>query len=141
MRDERERVPWILRDTSWSRFDLALAAGLAALAPAVRRRASHAILLTYLQLPVYMVHQYEEHSRGAFKREMNALLPPAVGRLTDGIIFLSNIPGVWGVDAAATALAATRDPAAGLLAPYLAVVNALLHVGSALGTRRAPPGL
>lgn len=135
-----QRGPWLVRDTTWSRIGLALAAGLVAAAPRVRRRAGDVASLAYLQLPAYMLHQYEEHGHGAFKREMNALLPPRVGRLTDGNIFLSNILGVWGVDIAAT-VAATRTPAAALLAPYLSVVNAGLHIGSALGTRRYNPGL
>ena len=137
---ERQTL-WFVRDTSWSRVGLPLAAVLLALSPLVRRRADRATVLTYLQLPVYMLHQYEEHGHGAFKRGMNALVPPSVGRLTDRNIFLTNIVGVWGVDAAATVLAATTTPAAGLLAPYLAVVNALLHLATALRSRRYNPGL
>jgi len=130
-----------MRDTSWSRVGLPLAAGLLVLAPLVRRWVGRATLLVYLQLPVYMLHQYEEHGHGAFKREMNALLPPTVGRLTDRNIFLTNVVGVWGSDVAATALAATIAPSAGLVAPYLAVVNAVLHLASALRSRRYNPGL
>lgn len=134
-------VPWIMRDTSWSRLGLALALGLLLLAPAVGRYATRATLLVYLQLPVYMLHQYEEHGHGAFKRAMNALLPPRFGRLTDGNIFVGNVVGVWGVDAVALALAARVAPPAGLAAVYLALLNALLHLGGALVTRRYNPGL
>lgn len=137
----RVTVRWFMRDTAWSRAGLPLAVALAALAPLVRRRAGRAAMLTVLQLPAYMVHQYEEHGRGAFKREMNALVPPQVGRLTDRNIFWSNIGGVWGVDAAAFALAATATPSAGLLPPYLAVINAMLHLATALRQRRYNPGL
>jgi hypothetical protein len=111
------------------------------LAPFVRKGVGRASFLVYLQLPAYMIHQYEEHGRGAFQREMNAMLPPGIGRLTDRNIFWSNVLGVWGVDTAAFALAATSHPAAGLVAPYLAVVNGLLHLGSAFGLRRYTPGL
>lgn len=110
MRDDANSArqsPLFMRDTSWSRVGLPLAAGLLVLAPLVRRRVGRATLLVYLQLPAYMLHQYEEHGHGAFKREMNALLPPTVGRLTDRNIFLTNVVGVWGSDVAATALAAT----------------------------------
>jgi hypothetical protein len=144
MRDataDEKQVPWLIRDTSWSRVGLPLAAGLLALAQTVRRRATRATLLTYLHLPAYMLHQYEEHGHGAFKREINALVPPTIGHLTDRTIFWINIPGVWGVDGAATALAATRRPAAGLIAPYLAIVNGAIHIGMALKQRRYNPGL
>jgi hypothetical protein len=132
---------WFMSDTTWSRLGLGLAGGLLALAPLVRRRAGHATLLTYLQLPAYMLHQYEEHGHGAFKREMNTLLPPGVGRLTDCNIFLSNVIGVWATDAAALILAARGSSIAGLLPSYLAVVNAFLHIAPTLGLRRYTPGL
>ena len=135
------RGGWFMRDTSWSRLGLGLAAGLLALAPVVRRRAGRASLLVYLQLPVYMLHQYEEHGHGAFQREMNVIIPPTVGRLSHGNIFLSNVLGVWATDAAAVILAAKGSPAAALLAPYLAVVNAFLHIASSLRLRRYNPGL
>jgi hypothetical protein len=132
---------WFVQDTHWSRAGVPLAAGLVLLAPLVRRGVTRSTLLTYLHLPAYMLHQYEEHGHGAFKRSINALIPPTVGHLTDGAIFLANVPGVWGYDGLATALAATSRPAAGLLAPYLAVVNAAIHVGEALARRRYNPGV
>jgi hypothetical protein len=139
--DDEEQAPWLMRDTSWSRLGLPLAAGLLALTPAVSRRATRTTLLTYLQLPIYMLHQYEEHGHGAFKREINALVPPSIGHLTDRTIFWVNIASVWGVDAVVTALAASRLPAAGLVAPYLAAVNGAIHLGMALRQRRYNHGL
>ncbi len=144
MRDERsgeDQVPWIVRDTSWSRVGLVLAAVLFVLAPFVRRKSSRPTLLAYLQLPMYMLHQYEEHGHGAFKREANALIPSSAGPLSDRTIFVTNVPLVWGVEAAVTALTATKSPRLALLSPYLAVFNGLLHVGMALFTRRYNPGL
>jgi len=141
MGDGRALGSWIMRDTVWSRCGLGLAAGLLALAPPVSRRTDPVILLAYLQLPSYMIHQYEEHGHGAFKREMNALLPPTVGRLTNGNIFLSNVIGVWFTDAAAITLAANGLSTAALLPPYLAVVNAFLHIAPVLRLRRYNPGL
>jgi hypothetical protein len=118
-----------------------LAAGLLTLVPRVHRRAGLATLLAYLQLPTYMMHQYEEHGHGAFQREMNALLPPSIGRLTDGNIFLSNILGVWASDAVAVALATKGVTSAALLPPYLAALNAFLHIATSLRLRRYNPGL
>lgn len=132
---------WFVQDTHWSRAGIPLAAALLLLAPFVRRGLGRAPFLVYLQWPVYLLHQYEEHGHGAFKREVNRLLPPAFGRLTDQTIFVVNIPGVWGVDIAATSLARFVGPGAGLAAPYLAIVNGLIHVGAAVKTRRSNPGL
>src|SRR4051794_34123866 len=101
--DDGEQTPWLMRDTSWSRLGLPLAAGLLALTPAVSRRATRTVLLTYLQLPIYMFHQYEEHGHGAFKREINALVPPASGHLTDRTIF-------WVNSRASGALPPSRPP-------------------------------
>jgi hypothetical protein len=47
---------------------------------------------------------------------------------------------VWGVDLAALYLAHYRNLAAGLLAPYLSIVNSLIHLGAALRTGRYNPG-
>lgn len=132
---------WIVQDTHWSRVGIPLAVALLLLAPFVRRGAGRAPFLVYLQWPVDLLHQYEEHAHGAFKRELNRMLPPDVGRLTDQTIFWINIPGVWGVDIAATYLARFVSPGAGLVAPYLAVLNGLIHVGTAIKTRRYNPGL
>jgi hypothetical protein len=132
---------WFMQDIPWSRAGIPLAVALLLLAPLVRRGLGRAPFLVYLQWPAYLLHQYEEHGHGAFKREVNRMLPPAFGRLTDETIFWMNIPGVWGVDVAATYLARFVGPGAGLVAPYLAVLNGLIHVGAAVGTRRYNPGL
>ena len=78
---------WFQRDTHWSRAGLPLAAAFLILAPIARRGLGRGAFLVYLQLPIYMLHQYEEHGHGAFQREINALLPPRLGRLTDRDIF------------------------------------------------------
>lgn len=132
---------WWVRDTHWSRAGLPLAAGLLLLAPLVGRRVNRATFLVYLQLPAYMLHQYEEHAHGAFKRAANRILPANIGHFTDSNIFWSNVLGVWGTDGAALALARYVGPGAGLVAPYVAIVNGLLHVAMALRTRRYNPGL
>jgi hypothetical protein len=138
---DKDQVPWIMRDSSWSRVGLGVAAVLFALAPVVRRRATRVTLLTYLQLPIYMIHLYEEHRHGGFKRELNALVPPTVGHLGDRTNFLIHVPIVWGIHVAVTTLAATIAPVLGLFAPYLAVVNAMVHLVTALGKRRYNAGL
>ncbi len=140
--EDAEHFPaWFVRDIHWSRAGLPLAVALLLLAPVARRALSRAAFLIYLQLPIYLLHQYEEHGHGAFKRAINAMLPPGLGPLTDRAIFWINVPGVWGVDAAALALAAGTTPANALVAPYLAILNGALHAAVAAKTRRYNPGL
>lgn len=133
-------VNWFMRDTHWSRAGLPLAAVLLALGPIVRRGLGRAEFLVYLQLPVYMLHQYEEHGHGAFKRYANQLL---AGRahLTDRKIFWINMLGVWFADLGMLYLARFVRPAFGLVAAYLAIVNGLIHLAAGLRERRYNPGL
>ncbi|MGH2387123.1 MAG: HXXEE domain-containing protein [Chloroflexota bacterium] len=132
---------WIMGDTHWSRAGLVSGLVLMLIGPLVRSSAGRVVSLVYYQLPLYMFHQYEEHGHGAFKREVNRMLPSNRAPLTDRKIFWINIAGVWGVDLAALYLTRYLKPAAGLAAPYLAVINGGLHVGGALRGRRYNPGL
>lgn len=133
---------WIVQETHWSRAGLAMAAILLAQAPALRRGLDRVSFLVYLQLPIYMIHQYEEHAHGAFEEDINRmLLRPRGRRVTDARVFWINILGVWGMDTVALYLARFARPALGLIAPYLAVVNGLTHVAAALKQRRYNPGL
>ena len=131
---------WFIHDTNWSRAGLPLAIVLLLLGPIVRRSIGKGVFQVYLQLPVYMLHQYEEHGHGAFKRDVNRLL---AGRahVTDRQIFWINILSVWCTDLCLLYLARSVRLAFGLAAPYLAIVNGLIHVGGALGARRYNPGL
>jgi len=139
--DARERfAAWVLRDTQWSRAGLLMAALAVVLTPPLARSIGFAGMVVYIQLPVYMLHQYEEHAHGAFKAYLNRLLP-ASRQLTDGKIFGINIVGVWGLDLLALYLALYVNLAFGLAAAYLAGVNALLHIGQAARTRQYNPGL
>ncbi len=134
-------IAWIMEDTHWSRAGLVSGLILMLIGPLVRGGTARAVSLVYQQLPLYMFHQYEEHGHSAFKREVNKMLPSNRARLTNRKIFWINIAGVWGVDLAALYLTRYRKPAAALAAPYLAVVNGLVHVGGALRGRRYNPGL
>jgi hypothetical protein len=61
--------------------------------------------------------------------------------LTPAATFWINCLGVWAVDLVALYLAWAFGPAAGLAAGYLAVVNAVLHLGPAVHRREYNPGL
>ena len=97
--------------------------------------------LTFLFLPLYMIHQYEEHDADRFRLFFNETLGHGREVLTPAAVFIINVPGVWGVIALATYLAAWVQPGLGLIAVYLAVVNAIVHIAHAALFRCYNPGL
>lgn len=114
---------------------------LLALAPVLSVHWSASILLIYLQLPVYMLHQVEEHSGDRFKHYVNAEVFGGREALTDAAILIINIPGVWAVALACLYAAVFIEVGWGLTVVYLVLVNAAVHIVAAVVTRRYNPGL
>ncbi len=127
--------------TNWSRAGLPLGIVLLLLAPLLISVMSLAVFLTFLMLPIYMIHQYEEHAHGRFKDFVNMLLAHGQEKITDTPIFWVNMIGVWMLDLIALYGAYYIGAAFGLIAAYAAVVNGLLHVLMAIRLRRYNPGL
>lgn len=111
------------------------------LAPLITHAWSPALAATFLLLPIYMVHQYEEHDDDRFRRFLNAHLGKGRDVLSPAAVFIINVPGVWGVIGASTYLAWAVDIGWGLIAVYLVLVNAFVHVISTVALRRYNPGL
>lgn len=109
------------------------------LLPALAGSWPAALIAVYVQLPVYMLHQLEEHDRDRFRTFFNRLMKREA--LSRTAVFVINVPGVWGVNLAAFYLARGVDLGLGLIAPYLQLVNALAHIGPAIRTRSYNPGL
>ena len=99
------------------------------------------LLLIFLQLPIYQIHQFEEHHRDRFRLFANQLLAGGREAFTPTAIFVINSAGVWGVNLLALYLAYFCSLSWGLIAIYLTLVNALSHVGMAIALRRANPGV
>lgn len=114
---------------------------LLGLLPVFARGWSPAVTLVYLWSPLYMIHQYEEHEDDRFRRFINDVLGGGKELLTPLSVFVINIPGVWGINALSLALAITVNLGFGLIAVYLAVVNAVVHVAQGVRMRRYNPGL
>lgn len=132
---------WLVRDWQWPAAGLFTAAILFALMPLFAALAGTALTLLYVQLPVYMLHQWEEHSGDRFRLYANRTIGGGREALTPAATFWINSLGVWAVDLAALYLAWAIEPSAGLAAAYLAVVNAVPHLGMALVRREYNPGL
>lgn len=97
--------------------------------------------LAYLALPVYMLHQFEEHDDDRFRRFVNDVLGHGRELLTVRAVFVINFVGVWLLLAACLWLVRASGPGWAALAGWLLVVNAVLHVGQGIALRRYNPGL
>ncbi len=100
-----------------------------------------ALALVYLQLPIYMVHQFEEHDRDRFRKFANQLIGGGREVFTPMAIFIINSVGVWGIDLLALYLAYEVNLAWGLVAIYLPILNGVSHLAVSLAIRRYNPGL
>ncbi|MEL6340444.1 MAG: HXXEE domain-containing protein [Myxococcota bacterium] len=99
------------------------------------------LLMVWIQLPVYMFHQCEEHREDRFRLWVNNRLGGGRELLTLRDVLVINLPGVWGVNAVSLLLAAFVQPGFGLIAVYLTLVNAVAHVAAAARFRAPNPGL
>jgi len=132
---------WLVDEWQWPYATTFAACFLLALIPIVYSAAGIAATLIYAQLPVYMVHQLEEHRGDRFRRYVNSELGGGRELLTPLTTFAINLLAVWVLMVAAFFLAYYVNPALGLIAVYLTAANALVHVGAALGRRAYNPGL
>ena len=114
---------------------------LLALTPLVALVAPCALTMTYLLLPIYMLHQFEEHYDDRFRRAVNEMIGGGREVLTSLAVFVINIAGVWAVIAASLLAAAYLNLGFGLAAVYLTLVNAIVHLVVAVVQRAYNPGL
>lgn len=119
-----------------------MAVALLALVPLLLRMAwPLPLLLLFLQLPAYMLHQVEEHAGDRFRTHINTVVCGGREGLRTLDVLWINIAGVWFIDGAALYAAVLVRPGWGLAAPYLMLVNAISHIGAAIALRGSNPGL
>lgn len=135
----RGRMTWLTRN--WQYAGAVTAAVLLLLSPVWLRFAPFGLAIVCLQLPVYMLHQVEEHHHDAFRAFFNLRLGGGREALTPRAVLVINLVGVWLVDVIAIYLATFVDLSWGLVAVYLAVVNGLVHLGAGIAFREYNPGL
>lgn len=132
---------WLVVKWQWPAAALFAAGFLAALAPLVVRYAGLPLALVYLQLPIYMLHQYEEHAGDRFRLWVNNLIGQGRDVLTRVATFWINSLLVWLLDLVALYMACFVDLSLGLIPLYLPMLNACGHVVPALVKRQYNPGL
>lgn len=95
----------------------------------------------FVLLPIYMLHQYEEHDGDRFRLYVNRTVGNGAEVLTPAAVFVINIGAVWVLDVAVIYLAWSVDLGLGLIAVYLMLINAIVHIMSAIRSRSYNPGL
>lgn len=127
---------WLL--LNWSRAGLVSAIILLAISPLLIT-VLDITFWTFLQLPIYMIHQYEEHAHGAFKKFINGMM--GEGSITDKDILVINLGYVWLLTLICSYLSLFWSPFFGLIPIYLVVINGLIHVANTVKLRAYNPGL
>ena len=111
------------------------------LLPLLARSWPMSLTLVFLHLPMYMLHQYEEHDNDRFRLFVNQKIGGGQEVLSPLAVFMINVPGVWGVIAISMYLASSIHLGLGLIAVYLTVVNGVVHVAHAIMLKGYNPGL
>lgn len=131
---------WLVGQWQWPAACLFAASIMLLLTPVWIATFGTALALIAMQLPLYMVHEWEEHTGDRFRKYINqniahceALTPPAT--------FWINAIGVWGVEIVTIYLACFVHLSFGLVAFYLPLVNALSHIRQSIARREYNPGL
>ena len=132
-------VDWLAK--RWVSSALFMAFGFTVLAPAIAISFPGFALLLYLHLPAYMFHQFEEHAGDRFRHFANEKMFNGREVLRPVDVIVVNLPLVWGVNLFAFYAAIFLAPGASLVAPYLLLVNAVLHVATTLRLKCYNPGL
>jgi hypothetical protein len=111
------------------------------LTPIIVRSWPVSLVTTFLSLPVYMVHQYEEHDNDRFRLFVNQKIGKQRVGLSPLAVFVINVLGVWGVIGISLTLAVTVSVGFGFIAIYLVLLNGTIHLVQAVISRGYNPGL
>lgn len=102
------------------------------------------LFLIFIQIPIYLLHQFEEHAwPGGFKNYVNKQIFKVSDTnypLNDISVFWVNIPIIWILMPLFAGLSYI-NLFFGLWIPYFAVINSLTHVVAAIVKREYNPGL
>jgi hypothetical protein len=130
---------WLVREWQYAGFLAGLL--LLSLTPLWFSGMGLVVGVIYLQLPVYMLHQLEEHAGDRFRRFVNDRVAGGREALTPEATLVINVVGVWMMNVIALYLALYVSTALGLISVYLTLVNAVVHVVGTVVLRAYNPGL
>ena len=134
-------VNWFYKN--WAKLCLFLSIIVTLLIYIFIRPDNFLLFLIWIQLPIYLLHQFEEHNWNGFKNYVNRAVFKVKEDdfpLNDKIIFWVNIPIVWILIPIFAGLSSTNIMF-GLWIPYFAVFNSLSHVIFSIRNQEYNPGL
>lgn len=132
-------MSWLYRN--WVYAAIFTAGFLLPLAPLVYAAFGWPLALLFLHLPMYQVHQLEEHYQDRFRRFVNGVMFGGIEALTPRATFWINCLGVWVLDVVLFYPAFFINAAWGLGIVYMVIVNAVSHIGVSVAKRRYNPGV
>jgi Protein of unknown function with HXXEE motif len=130
---------WVVEN--WSRMALPFAVLALVSLPIFSGGGNVPLILLYTLLPVYMIHQYEEHANGRFVEFFNETVGRGREVLTKVSAFWINILEVWVVFLVSFYLARYVALGFAFVPIWLTLFNGLTHVIASLSLRRYNPGL
>ena len=99
------------------------------------------LILLYTLLPVYMIHQYEEHAHGRFVDFFNSTIGKGYDVLTKASALWINILEVWVLFVVSFYLAKYVAIGIALVPVYATVFDGFTHAIASIVLRRYNPGL
>jgi Protein of unknown function with HXXEE motif len=130
---------WVI--DNWSRMALPFAVLALVSLPVFATDGNLPLILLYTLLPVYMIHQYEEHAHGRFVEFFNATVGRGHDVLTKVSAFWINILEVWLLFLVTFYLAKYVALGFAFVPIWLTIFNGLTHVIASVTLRRYNPGL
>ena len=135
-------INWMYKN--WAKICIILSVVVTLIIFLVVKTSDVLLFLIWIQIPIYLLHQFEEHSwPGGFKKFFNKEIfhvEDGEYPLNDTNIFWINVPIIWILMPIFAALSYI-NLFFGLWIPYFAVFNSLTHVVAAIIKRKYNPGL
>jgi hypothetical protein len=131
--------PWFV--ANWSR--MALPAGImgALTIASLLVDGNRDETLVALLLPIYMVHQYEEHAHGRFIAFVNEHVGGGLPVLTLESVFWINILCVWVLFLGISLVTLWISPVLVLIPVYATLLNGIVHIATSAKLKVYNPGL
>ena len=132
---------WLYKN--WAKLSVLLVIAITLLVIYFIKLENTVLFLIWIQIPIYLLHQFEEHWRNGFKNYINKkVFQVQEGEypLNDKNIFWINIPIIWILMPIFAGLS-SMNIMFGLWIPYFAVFNSLSHVVFSIRNREYNPGL
>lgn len=139
MNDRYQLGSWIT--DNWSRMALPFAVLALCSLPIFSSADNVPLTLLYTLLPLYMIHQYEEHAHGRFVVFFNSTIGKGHEVLTKTSAFWINILEVWVLFLVSFYLAKYVAIGLAFVPIYMTLFNGITHVIGSLSLRRYNPGL